>query len=104
VFERTNRRAYLAGALLVSLACLAHRGEWDELDQRLDTARRIVDELAMVELDLGVAAELGAVAATAGGEPRRAAAAYRVALDQWRRLNEPARVARTEAALAALEV
>ncbi len=78
-------------ACLLLLACDAHAEDWSAWDRHWD---RIAPLRAgrLVEPDVAIAARLAARAAAVAGSEARADAAFRLALDQYRRLGRAAEV------------
>lgn len=73
LFTALGREGYLCFATVELLACKAHFGEWNDFDQLLDEAERIVPKSGLIDEDLELCFSIAKERALAAGELDRAA-------------------------------
>jgi len=81
-FEASGRNNPLAWVQTVLLCCLAAQGEWVAWDRRLKSVTALLSASGYVDLDIARSAQMAGDRALAAGQPRRARAAYSIALSQ----------------------
>ncbi len=100
--RRTGRKGLLGCALATSVPCRAAERRWGAFDKATDEARALLRSSSIAEADVAEALELGGRLAAFEGEPRRAADAWALAVEQWRgagRTDHADRLASERAAL-----
>jgi serine/threonine protein kinase/tetratricopeptide (TPR) repeat protein len=97
--ERDKARGYLAFVAVSLLPVHAHLGDWPAFDDDLVLARDLLAQTRMVDADAGYCAERAGDEAARAGQPDRATAAWRLALDQWTTLGSAEKVAEITAKL-----
>ena len=79
----TGRMALAVSVLAALLPCDAGAADWEAWDAHLAELERQCARVAIVDVDIAGAAELGAALADEAGETARARRAWEVALSQW---------------------
>lgn len=101
-FSRSRRRAMMGVVEAALLPCAAAEGDWQEWDQRLWSARELLESAAFVDLDVPRVLERAAIRAAAAGETDRARQALELARSQWAALDRPDQVRRLDDSLSPL--
>jgi len=84
--EKMGRRAFVGCVHAALVACAASRDDWEEFDQHLALAHRILGETGMVDADVAWPLERAATLAQAADQEVRAASAARFAAAQRKAL------------------
>jgi len=101
--ERQGRGPMLAAVCVALLPCLAKVGEFEDFGREANRAARLLRETGFIDADIARKATLGGVVAAAQGDAQGAAAALRIARDQWVGLGRGDEVAVIDKRLAELE-
>jgi tetratricopeptide (TPR) repeat protein len=90
---RAGKSAVLCYVHYALMACYAFRGEWDLWEEQQARAREHRPETGRTDQDLAAMAHLAGDHAARAGQVERARQAWLLALEHWRALDRPERVA-----------